>query len=367
MGLAASPDQRTRGHPFRACRPPRPRLPRGESIATATSRRARLVLTVVVAAALRALHRPRPLYRAQARVMIEIEDDQTGRARQRVHGARDRPTDQEQPSWSDVGFVSAHAGAGRARREPTGPDYVERERGVRRRQPDEQHRLARSGARAAARRVGRPSAMATYRERQNALSLQDSQNIVVARLNSLNDAVTARTTLAQKESLYDQAKGCGGRRRTNPDPAETLHPVAQVATWRTWSASAPISERYGERHPRNHQGQRQHPRLAAAARDRDHQGGGAIRNDYQTALAEERRSSASLEDQKAPPCRLSRKNVSYTVLEREAQSNRQVYETLSAAAEGAAGAGQQPRQQRPAGRTTPKSRGRRSCPTCAEA
>ena len=46
-------------------------------------------------------------------------------------------------------------------------------------------------------------AMALYREQQNALSLEDRQNIVISRLNQLNDAATrARTVRAQKEALY---------------------------------------------------------------------------------------------------------------------------------------------------------------------
>ena len=54
----------------------------------------------------------------------------------------------------------------------------------------------------------------------------------------------------------------------------------------------------------------------------------AIRNDYQSALAEERTLAAALEEQKGAAMDLNRKSVSYTVLEREADSNRQVYETL---------------------------------------
>jgi capsular exopolysaccharide synthesis family protein len=54
----------------------------------------------------------------------------------------------------------------------------------------------------------------------------------------------------------------------------------------------------------------------------------AIRNDYQSAVSEERTLAGALEEQKGAAMDLSRKNVGYTVLEREAQSNRQVYETL---------------------------------------
>ena len=48
-------------------------------------------------------------------------------------------------------------------------------------------------------------AMANYQEEQNAMSLDDRQNIVIDRLKSLNDAVTkAKTTRLQKEALQRQ-------------------------------------------------------------------------------------------------------------------------------------------------------------------
>ncbi|HEV3485342.1 MAG TPA: hypothetical protein VG106_08040, partial [Vicinamibacterales bacterium] len=56
------------------------------------------------------------------------------------------------------------------------------------------------------------AAMTQYREDQNALSLESRQNIVVQRLNALNDTVTkARTARLQKEATYNQVK--------NVDPA----------------------------------------------------------------------------------------------------------------------------------------------------
>ncbi len=57
--------------------------------------------------------------------------------------------------------------------------------------------------------------MAGYREQQNALSLDDRTNIVVARLTTLNDTVTqARTTRLQKEAVYNQVQ---------PDRSEERH------------------------------------------------------------------------------------------------------------------------------------------------
>ena len=268
----------------------------------------------------------------------------------------------------DVGFVSADPELAARAASQLARDYVARNAESRRANLtssiawlDQELERQRSRVEASER------AMATYREQQNAMSLQDSQNIVVARLNSLNDAVTrARTTLAQKESLYDQVKGL-----SSGDAADTIPAIQQnnfIQSLKSHLADlererANLAERYGERHPELikvnagiRDSQRQLETEIAKALE-------AIRNDYQTALAEERSLERSLEDQKGAVLTLSRKNVSYTVLEREAQSNRQVLRNAAAAPEGAAGARQQPRQQRAAGGRGRDSRGPRSCPT----
>jgi capsular exopolysaccharide synthesis family protein len=175
-------------------------------------------------------------------------------------------------------------------------------------------------------------ALASYRERQNALSLEDRQNIVVARLNQLNDAATkAKTSLVQKESLYNQVRTLSPE--SSPDTIPAILQNQYIQSIKNQLAElerdkANLSERYGERHPEiikvnasiKDASRRLEQELAKAI--------DAIRNDYQAALAEERSLTGSLEEQKGAAMSLGRKSVSYTVLEREAQSNRQVYETL---------------------------------------
>jgi len=175
-------------------------------------------------------------------------------------------------------------------------------------------------------------ALASYREDQNAISLQDTQNIVVARLNQLNDVATrAKTNRVQKESLYNQVKSIEASASADAIPAilenQYIQTVkAQLADLERERTN--LMERYGERHP-------EMVRINAAIRDASRQlaleiakAVDAIRNDYQAALAEEVSLSASLEEQKGAAMTLGRKSVSYSVLEREAQSNRQVYESL---------------------------------------
>jgi len=177
-------------------------------------------------------------------------------------------------------------------------------------------------------------ALASYREEQNAVSLEDRQNIVVARLNQLNDAVTkAKTSLVQKESLYNQVKALTPGTAVDSIPAILQNQYIQSLKTQLADLErdrANLSERYGDKHPEIikvnasiKDASRQLDQELAKAID-------AIRNDYQAAAAEEKGLSASLEEQKGAAMTLGRKNVSYTVLERDAQSNRQVYESLLA-------------------------------------
>jgi polysaccharide biosynthesis transport protein len=177
------------------------------------------------------------------------------------------------------------------------------------------------------------TAMAEYRESQNALSLEDRQNIVVSRLNHLNDAVTkAKTNRLQKQALYQQV------RRLDPMsvdvdavPVIAQHPT--IITLRTQVAGleaqmARVSSRYGPKHPEY---QKLEAALANATRQLRLETANvvdSIRSDYQVALSEENSLSASLEAQKGEAMDLNRKSVSYVVLQRQAESERLVYQQL---------------------------------------
>jgi polysaccharide biosynthesis transport protein len=175
-------------------------------------------------------------------------------------------------------------------------------------------------------------AMAQYREDQNALSLEDRQNIVIARLNQLNDAATrARTNRAQKESLYRRIEALGPS--TSPDSLPGILQNPYIQSLKSQLAElerrrALLSERYGEKHPEMltvnasiQDATRQLNVEMAKAVD-------AIRHDYESARLEESTLAAALDEQKAVATDLDRKNVNYTVLQREAESNRELYQTL---------------------------------------
>ena len=175
-------------------------------------------------------------------------------------------------------------------------------------------------------------ALATYRDTQNAMSLDDKQNIVTQRLTQLNDAlIRARTAKVQKESLYSQVKSMSGS--TSPDAIPAVAMNAQVQALKARQAEllrekSRLEDKYGTKHPAV---QANLIQLQDTQRQLDVNINGAlqsIKNDYETAVLEERTLSQNLEAAKADAQDLSRKSVGYNVMEREAKSNRQVYESL---------------------------------------
>jgi capsular exopolysaccharide synthesis family protein len=175
-------------------------------------------------------------------------------------------------------------------------------------------------------------AMAQYREDQNALSLEDRQNIVIARLNQLNDAATrARTNRAQKESLYRRVESLASSGSPDSLPGILQNPYIQSLKTRLVELErrrAQISERYGEKHPEmltvNAEIQDATRQLnLEIARQVE-----AIRHDYESARLEETTLATALEEQKDAATDLNRKSVNYTVMQREAESNRELYQTL---------------------------------------
>ena len=132
----------------------------------------------------------------------------------------------------------------------------------------------------------------------------------------------------------------------NPQIAERSRASCSSCSARRCSCS----ERYGEKHPAL---QNVNAQLADTQRQLDLEVTEAlqtVKNDYDTAVLEERTLSQNLEAAKADAQDLSRKSVGYNVMEREAKSNRAGLRIAAAARKRAARLEQQPREQRAARR-----------------
>ncbi len=176
-------------------------------------------------------------------------------------------------------------------------------------------------------------ALQLYREQGNAIALDDRQNIVVQRLTDLNAAVTrARTDRLQKEALYQQlVRLQGNRAALETYPAILSNNFvqnlkAQIAELQRQRAQ--LGERLGENHPdmiKNATAISATEERLRAEIDKTVE---AVRNQYLAAQAQERNLVAELERQKGDSLALGRSGIEYESLRREAESNRQIYETL---------------------------------------
>jgi succinoglycan biosynthesis transport protein ExoP len=171
--------------------------------------------------------------------------------------------------------------------------------------------------------------LAEYRENQNALSLEDRQNIIVSRLNQVNDAAAhARTNRIQKQALYNQVSTAKDRESLSAIASNPFVQQLKTRIGELQRDKVRLEERYGDKHP---DVQRVNGQIEDVQRQLDaeiEKSVAAIKADYQAALEEEKQLAGDLEGQKAQATDLNRKSIDYSVLQREAESNRQVYESL---------------------------------------
>ena len=202
-------------------------------------------------------------------------------------------------------------------------------------------------------------ALQRYREQNDAVALEDRQNIVVQRLAELNAAVTSATTeRLNQEARYRQLMQIqqgGDREALDAFPAvlgnrfiqqiqqggdrEALDAFpavlgnrfiqelkAELATLQRELAQQ--TEGRGDRHPEvirvRSEVQTAERRLEAEVQKVVE----GERNEFQAAQTQEQSLVASLESQKGEALALDRRGIEYGVLRRDAESNRQIYESL---------------------------------------
>ena len=174
----------------------------------------------------------------------------------------------------------------------------------------------------------------TFREEHNALSLEDSQNIVVDSLKDLNTRLgQARADRMKLESDLNQYKMIG-----NSDP-KLLLAIPSIATsplvldaQRSVNDQggeiADLSRRYRADHPKYIQAQ---SRLAQLQSDYDKtiiSVAGGIQTAYQSALDNEQKLQGALQQQVSASSDLNRMSIPYNVLVHNVESDRELYQSI---------------------------------------
>ena len=172
-----------------------------------------------------------------------------------------------------------------------------------------------------------------YREQNDAISLEDRQNIVVQKLTDLNAAVTkAKTERIQKEAIYKQLAAV----QHNPAALDTFPAILSNSFIQQQKGElaelqqqlAQLSEKFGDKHPEIVKTKSAIQNAQLKLQVEISKVVQAVRTEYQAAQAQEYSLSAALSQQKGEALSMNRKGIEYSVLERDMQSSKQLYENL---------------------------------------
>jgi capsular exopolysaccharide synthesis family protein len=178
---------------------------------------------------------------------------------------------------------------------------------------------------------GSELALQKYREQNDAISTEDPQ--VTQKLAELNTAVTrAKTDRIYKETVYNQLQAI----KNNPPALATFPPVLSNPFIQQLKGDlsalqrqeAELSGKFGPLYPQLIE-VRNAVKAAQAKIDREIANVvQAIQTEYATAKNQEDQLTVALEAQKGEALALNRKSIGYRALERDAASNRQIFESL---------------------------------------
>jgi capsular exopolysaccharide synthesis family protein len=177
------------------------------------------------------------------------------------------------------------------------------------------------------------AALQAFKEKNGAVSVADTaSNIVVQRLTDLNGALTkAKTDHINKEALLNQLQAAEGTGAIDTLPAVVSNEYIQKlksSLSDLQRQQAQLAQRYDDKHPEMIKARMAVQGADAKLRSEIAKVIDGVKSDYQTALAQERELQSALNAQKNEALSMNRKGIEFGVLQREAESNRQIYESL---------------------------------------
>lgn len=176
-------------------------------------------------------------------------------------------------------------------------------------------------------------ALAQFKQENGAVTIADgASSMAIQRLNDLTAATTkAKTERISKEALYNQLKSMQATGTIDTFPAVISNEYIQRLKGELGDLQrqqAQLSDRYGDKAP-------EMIKLRSAIQSAEAKLQGeiskvveSVNNEYRAALAQEQSMQAALNGYKNEALGQNRMSVNYAVLQREVDSNRQIYESL---------------------------------------
>ena len=172
-----------------------------------------------------------------------------------------------------------------------------------------------------------------YRQERGAVSFEDREDVTVQRLAELNAVVTrAKTDLISIEADYRQLEAAS----SDPAALNTLPVIASNSFIQQLKGELAASERQraeladtlGDRHPEMVRVQTSIDIARARLTSETNNVVQSMRNEFLAAQAQERSLTRELDQQKIQALAMNEIGIEYSVLLREAESTRQVYDSL---------------------------------------
>ena len=167
-----------------------------------------------------------------------------------------------------------------------------------------------------------------YQKEHGILGIDEKQNIVTSKLDELNrDLTAAEADRIQKESRYRLTQSGNPELIANVD-SNALLPVLrkQEAELRNQIAQAEVQ--LGPAHPRILELNSQLKQVQSSERQEVDKLAGRIKTDYLAASQREAMLTTALDSQKQAANKLNENAIEYSLLKRDVETNRQLYEGL---------------------------------------
>ena len=175
-----------------------------------------------------------------------------------------------------------------------------------------------------------------YKEDQNAVSLQDDQNITVEKLKELNAQVgQAKNERIRLESDIELLRTIPAEDIDRMVQIPSVSAISQVQTLRGQIVNAEAElaatqKRYLPQHPITIQAITQLNQLKSALRDTLRNAGEILGTQYQAAVDAEKKLTEALKEQEQIALELNKIAIPYNVLQREVDSDRAMYDAVNA-------------------------------------
>ncbi len=179
-------------------------------------------------------------------------------------------------------------------------------------------------------------ALASYRAENQSVSLEDKQNIVVEKLKSLNQQVTdAKGKRLTLEADINKLETMGNAQPEDLLALASIANAPQVADLRRQINAkeadfAAIKQRYMYKHIKYIEAESNLQKLHAALDIEVRKSADIVRRSYQGAKESEDKLTQALHDQETEALKLETTSIPYGSLQRQAQSDRTLYENVLA-------------------------------------